>query len=169
MTTLVWNVFLHFHCPSRRFCLAVGQPCRRSYGLSRGMRKVLKKPSGRPILNPGDVASRRPAAEVAAPRPEWAPPPTCCTPPWPSHFTRALQRHGHLPLRADTALELSIWSDCSGINSEMFALKELRRALREEAGIDMTLNLYFTCGASLTRGASSLPAPTTCQGTRAET
>ena len=32
----------------------------------------------------------------------------------------------------------------------MFALKELRRALREEAGIDMTFYLYFTCESDKT-------------------
>ena len=89
-------------------------------------------------------------AEEALPRSDWAPPTTSCTPPWPSHFVCALQRHGHLPRWADTALELSLWSDCSGINSEMFALNELRRALREEAGIDVKLNLYFTCDSDAT-------------------
>jgi len=89
-------------------------------------------------------------AKEALPRCDWAQPTTSCTPPWPSHFLGALQRHGHLPQWSDTALELSLWSDCSGINSEMFALNELRRALREEAGMDVNLNLYFTCDSDAT-------------------
>ena len=88
--------------------------------------------------------------EEALPRSDWAPPMTSSTPPWPTHFLRALQQHGHLPQRADTTLELSVWSDCSGINTEMFALNELRRGLREEACIDVKFDLYFTCESDAT-------------------
>ena len=42
-------------------------------------------------------------------------------------------------------MELSVRSDCPGINSEMFALRELNAAMREELGVDLRFNLYFTC------------------------
>jgi site-specific DNA-cytosine methylase len=45
----------------------------------------------------------------------------------------------------ERALELTVWSDCSGINSEMFALREIRTALEHSIGVSVQFKLYFTC------------------------
>ena len=42
-------------------------------------------------------------------------------------------------------MTLSVWSDCSGINSEMYALNEISAAMRSQIGIGVTFSLYFTC------------------------
>ena len=54
---------------------------------------------------------------------------------------------GHLSnkTRQEKKLELTAWSDCSGINSEMFALRELGDALRVMLGVYVTWILYMTC------------------------
>ena len=54
---------------------------------------------------------------------------------------------GHLSNRVgqQKRLELTVWSDCSGINSEMFALRELGNELRVGLGVHVTWILYMTC------------------------
>ena len=76
---------------------------------------------------------------------KWAMPTSCPKPAWALHFVRVLQRLGHLRLMQGKQLELSVWSDCSGINSEMFALRDISAAMREELGVDLRFNLHFTC------------------------
>ena len=89
--------------------------------------------------------------EVAArPVQDWSTPPQmpsqACRPCWASHVVRALQEHGHLPsTKQARALSLTLWSDCSGINSEMFALSEIGKALHEASGTSVSWNLYFAC------------------------
>ena len=76
---------------------------------------------------------------------EWAMPTSCPKPAWALHFVRVLQRLGHLRQMQGTQLELSVWCECSSINSEMFALSGINAAMREELGVDLRFNLYFTC------------------------
>ena len=66
---------------------------------------------------------------------EWAMPTSCPKPAWALHFVRVLLRLGHLRQMQGKHLELSVWSDCSGINSEMFALREISAAMRKELGV----------------------------------
>ena len=42
-------------------------------------------------------------------------------------------------------MELRVWSDCSGINSEMFALRELGNELRVGLDVHVEWILYMTC------------------------
>lgn len=78
---------------------------------------------------------KQPSQTISLPRPAWE-----------SHLVRVLQQHGHLPsTRMERALELTVWSDCSGINSEMFALREIRTALEHSIGVSVQFKLYFTC------------------------
>ena len=53
--------------------------------------------------------------------------------------------NGHLPSQSTKSVVLNVWSDCSGINSEMFALQALSDSIREIIGGDVQENLYFTC------------------------
>ena len=96
--------------------------------------KVRKRPAGamapeRPAQY--EAPERDPTPETAA---QWAHPPegsTFPSRPWANHIVTTLVRHGHLPgrLAERKAVSLQVWSDCSGINMEMFALKELGRSL----------------------------------------
>ena len=65
--------------------------------------------------------------------------------PWADHMIRALVTHGHLPPQASKSPTLNVWSDCSGINSEMFALKDLSRKLKRIIGADIQWSLHFIC------------------------
>ncbi len=42
-------------------------------------------------------------------------------------------------------MSLQVWSDCSGINSEMFALRELSQSLKQVISLDVTWCLHFAC------------------------
>ena len=89
--------------------------------------------------------------EVAArPMQDWTVPPPMpsqgCRPCWASHVVRVLQEHGHLPsTKQGRALSLTLSSDCSSINSELFALSEIGKALHEAIGTSVSWNLYFAC------------------------
>ncbi len=85
-----------------------------------------------------------------------APPPAPCAwavpvphhkPAWTAQAVGALQAGGHLPARAGRAREihLNVWSDCSGINSEMFALREIGAQLLAMVGIAVRWVLHCTC------------------------
>ena len=65
--------------------------------------------------------------------------------PWADHVVHTLVSNGHLPSSALNQIELQVWSDCSGINSEKFAWNELRDAIRHIIGADVVLALYYTC------------------------
>ena len=65
--------------------------------------------------------------------------------PWADHVVHTLVSNGHLPSSALNQIELQVWSDCSGINSEKFAWNELRDAIRRIIGADVVLALYYTC------------------------
>ena len=112
--------------------------------------KVRKRPAGA-------MAPERPAQYEAPehdPTPEtsaqWAHPPegsTFPSRPWANHIVTTLVRHGHLPGRVAErkAVSLQVWSDCSGINTEMLALKELGRSLGQVINAEVSWDLYFTC------------------------
>ena len=53
--------------------------------------------------------------------------------------------NGHLPGQSTKSVVLNVWSDCSGINSEMFALQALSDSIKEIIGGDVQKNLYVTC------------------------
>merc|ERR1711965_662704 len=70
---------------------------------------------------------------------------SCTLPMWAPHFTRVLLANRHLPSQSGARLDLSVWSDCSGINPEMYAWREISSAMRDQIGIDVKFSLYFTC------------------------
>ena len=65
--------------------------------------------------------------------------------PWADRLIRVLVTHGRLPPQASKSLTLTVWSDCSGINSEMFALKDLSRSLKNITGVDIQWILHYSC------------------------
>ena len=79
----------------------------------------------------------------------WTLPPTDCPPveqhPWANHIINLLIAKGFLPAQAAVSLELTVWSDCSGINSEMFSLGDLGAAMFSLMKLQVVWNLYFTC------------------------
>ena len=71
---------------------------------------------------------------------------------WASRATMGGPRCPHIGQQRPSAeqctaseIELQVWSDCSGINSEKFAWNELRDAIRRIIGADVVLALYYTC------------------------
>ena len=85
-------------------------------------------------------------AEGEIATPEWAQPAPACRPDWARHIVRVLQHNHHLPAERTAEaknLELTIWSDCSGINSDMFALKDIGATLLELTGIRAQWKLYY--------------------------
>ena len=113
------------------------------------------------------VAFKRPAAQQAATKrskpspaqytpesapplassPAWAQAVPAPHPSWAAHAVSTLRKDGHFPARAgrEKTIELNVWSDCSGINSEMFALRELSAQLRALVGVVVKWVLYCTC------------------------
>ena len=53
--------------------------------------------------------------------------------------------NGHLPSQLTKSVVLNVWSDCPGINSEMFALQALSDSIGEIIGANAQCNLYYTC------------------------
>ena len=122
---------------------------------------VRKRPAAQRAVHPKRASTRlsaQPApvqyepdgcneAESATLSPEWIQPLPAPQPSWAHHFVRVLQGAGHLPARTeqDKNLALTVWSDCSGINSEMFALRELGQQLHTLAGVSVKWTLYCTC------------------------
>ena len=53
--------------------------------------------------------------------------------------------NGHLPSQSTKSVNINVWSDCSGINSDMFALQALSDSIREIIGANVQCNLYSTC------------------------
>ena len=81
------------------------------------------------------------------PPPAWSQPPPTSLPKWAPHALRVLMDRGHLSNKTgqQKQLELTVWSDCSGINSEMFALRELGNELRVGLDVHVEWILYMTC------------------------
>ena len=87
--------------------------------------------------------------QTREPLPEWA----CTAPkgdefprqPWADHIVRTLVSNGHLPRSSQKKVQLQVWSDCSGINSEKFAWNEIQEAINRLIGADVSLMLYYTC------------------------
>ena len=74
--------------------------------------------------------------------------PTQSTIPWNqmgNHLVRTLVSNGHLPSQSTKSVNINVWSDCSGINSEMFALQALSDNIRGIIGGNVQWNLYYTC------------------------
>ena len=61
---------------------------------------------------------------IPAPPPAWSQPAPASLPKWAPHASRVLMECGHLSNRTGQQKRLGL-SDCSGINSEMCALREL--------------------------------------------
>ena len=80
---------------------------------------------------------------------QWTLPPTDCPlvepHPWAHHLISLLIAKNFLPAKAAATLELTVWSDRSGINCEMFALKDLGAAMFSLMKLQVVWNLYFTC------------------------
>ena len=77
-------------------------------------------------------------------RPEGRPFPST---PWADHMVRALVAGGNLPSPVSKTMVLNLWSDCSGIHSEMHALKELSASIMRITGADVQWNLFYACDA----------------------
>ena len=94
--------------------------------------------------------------ERAEPRSDWVV--SCSIPPWATHFVRVLLRHGLLRyMGMQPQVRFSTWVDCSGINSEMFALRELGKQLRALVGVSVKWILYCTCDSDkMSRRCSEL-------------
>jgi hypothetical protein len=123
--------------------------------------RVRKRPATRQAARPKRAATRcveqpppvqynadgNAKAECAIPPPPWSEPAPASHPSWALHAVRVLQGHSHLPAMPgqDKSLELTLWSDCSGINSDMFALRELGEALHTLLNVNVKWVLYFTC------------------------
>jgi len=84
---------------------------------------------------------------IPPPPPAWSQPAPASQPQWASYAAHVLQEQGHLPTKLGQGkhLELTLWTDCSGINSEMFALRELQKALIELLNVHVKWLLYMTC------------------------
>ena len=122
---------------------------------------VLKRPAAKQAVRPKTASTRpseKPApvqyspdsdaqAESSAPPAEWAQPLPISQPRWALHAVSVLQEGHHLPARTghDKTLELNVWSDCSGITSEMFALRELDIKSHALVGVIVKWILYCTC------------------------
>ena len=65
--------------------------------------------------------------------------------PWADNIVHTMVRNGHLLRNSQKKVELQLWSDCSGINSEKFAWNELQDAIRRIIGADVSLALFYTC------------------------
>ena len=63
------------------------------------------------------------------------------------HLVKTLVSNGHLPSQSTKSVNPNVWSDCSGINSEMFALQALSDSIREIIGANVQCNLYYTCNS----------------------
>ncbi|MFM7984793.1 MAG: hypothetical protein ACKPKO_36270, partial [Candidatus Fonsibacter sp.] len=55
---------------------------------------------------------------------------------WGNHLVRTLVSNGHLPSQSTKSVNINVRSDCSGINSEMFAPQELSDSIQEIFGGD---------------------------------
>ena len=64
-----------------------------------------------------------------------------------NHLAKTLVSNGHLPSQSTQSVNINVWSDCSGINFEMFALQALSDIIREIIGANVQCNLYCTCDA----------------------
>ena len=64
---------------------------------------------------------------------------------WGNHLVKTLASNGHLPSQSTKSVNINVWSDCSGINSEIFALQALSDSIREIIGANVQCNLYYTC------------------------
>ena len=65
--------------------------------------------------------------------------------PWADNVVESLILADWLPRDSQKKVDLQLWSDCSGINSEKFAWNELQDAIRRIIGADVSLRLYYTC------------------------
>ena len=63
--------------------------------------------------------------------------------PWADHIVHTLTANGHLPGSAiGKKIGLQLWTDCGGINSEMFAWAALRDEILRITGVDLSM---YTC------------------------
>lgn len=66
-------------------------------------------------------------------------------PDWASHMVRLLVRDSLLQRAAGKSVTLQVWSDCSGMATEMFAARHLSEALMGETGMSVKWNLFCAC------------------------
>ena len=109
------------------------------------MRHMKKRPAAYAPEEPAQYTDQpeAPPTVHAAPWPDWMLP--VPEPPWPWHVAQFLRQHGHVQHLGHRQVQLQIWSDCAGVKSEMFALRELGPANREALGIGVQFNWYFAC------------------------
>ena len=153
-------------------CAQEDTSCRQRAGTSSFAVAVMKRPAAcmkRPATSPGARALQcssiahaksRPKTSpvqvdastlVSAPEPsDWTIPRSqqAPMPAWAKHAVHVLQKAKLLPhenLEGVPPCPLNFWVDCSGINSEMFALRELQQHLQELVGASIRVSLYCIC------------------------
>ena len=106
---------------------------------------VLKRPAACPKRQAPVQYEAEPA--IPPPPPAWSQPAPASLPKWAAHAVRVLMDQGHLSNKTgqQKQLELTVWSDCSGINSDMFALWELGNELRVWLDVHVKWVVYMTC------------------------
>ena len=120
---------------------------------------LLKRPAAKQAVRPKTASTRRfdkPAPvqytpdsdaqpETNSAPAEWAQPVPSSQPRFALHAVSVQQDGQHLPTRTedDTTLELTMGSDCSGINSDMSALRELAIQMRGLVGLNVKVDLVL--------------------------
>ena len=112
--------------------------------------QVFKRPAARSRISKRPLpAMYNEEEEPALPSstPAWMHPVPTAHPKWATHTVTTLQEARHLPGKDSKGkLTLSVWSDCSGINSEMFALRELEEALHTSMpNVIVEFSLWMSC------------------------
>ena len=117
---------------------------RPSCGLRTQAAGVKKRPA-RPVEYEDLISS----ADQPVVQPEWAQAgsgPSPEHPAWAEHLVHTLLQEGLLPRTpAMTECRLRVWSDCSGINSEMLALEAISKAVTQILGIHLGVSMYCSC------------------------
>ena len=113
-------------------------------------RRARRRPAAAvPVRYEADDFQGLPPATAMADEPEWARKTFDAGAPvglpWADDIVHKLVHNGHLPSSSQKKVNLKLWSDCSGINSEKFSWSELQDAMKRIIGADVSLGLYYTC------------------------
>ena len=66
-------------------------------------------------------------------------------PPWANHCAAILPGLGKLKHRFGRELNITLWSDCGGMQVEMFALHEIAQAMKQQFDLSITLKDFCYC------------------------
>ena len=78
---------------------------------------------------------------------EWAQgvPELTTAPCWARHLVQLLTDSHFLKRTSENTVSLQVWSDCTGLATEMFSSRELSKALLEAVGINVQWTLHCAC------------------------